>query len=171
MALGNALANRPKADEPTINITSMMDMFTIILFFLLSSYGSKPVEFNVDKNMDLPESSATFDYSNSVKLFLSDSSIKVEEEQVASLKNGRVIELDMNKPKSSYLYLKLKSFHDKQIAEAKTDSSKNNGESKDDFHVLFFCDRNLPYKTMSNIMKIAALAGYPNFQLAVLEKS
>ncbi len=171
MALGNALANRPKAEEPKVNITSMMDMFTIILFFLLSSYGSKPVEFNVDKDMELPESSASFDYTNSVKLFLSKSSIKVEEELVASFKDGQSMQLDMSQPKTSYLYLKLKSFHDKQVAEAKLTASQTGEKEKDDFHVLFFCDRNLPYKTMNNIMKVAALAGYPNFQLAVLERS
>ncbi len=171
MALGNALENRPKSEEPNINITSMMDMFTIILFFLLSSYGSSPVEFDLDKGMELPESSATFDYTNSVKLFLSNATIKVEKELVAQLRGGKVMDLDMNNPKSSYLYLKLKAFHEKQVENAKIEAVKEGEDAKDDFHVLFFCDRNLPYKTMNNIMKVAALAGYPNFQLAVLEKS
>ena len=36
-------------------------------------------------------------------------------------------------------------------------------------HLLFFCDRALPFKTINQVVKTAALAGYANFQLAVLE--
>mgnify|MGYP000195970173 CR=1 FL=1 len=170
MALGNALAMRPKSEEPSINITSMMDMFTIILFFLLSSYGSKPVEFTVDKDVELPKSTATFDYSNSIKLFLSDSSIKIEEDLIARLKNGKVVGLNVDKPESSGLYIKLKQYYEKQLAEATRVAQETGEEAKTDFHVLFFCDRHLSFKTMNSIIKVAAMAGYPNFQLAVLEK-
>ena len=170
MALGNSKALRPQEPEPTINITSMMDMFTIIVFFLLFSYASKPDEFAVDKNVDLPESSSSFDYSNSVKLFLSDVHIKIEEDIVAQMKGGKVVGLNPDKPERSSLYQKLKQYKEKQISDAKLVAMETGQEPKSDFHVLFFCDRNLTFKTMNSIIKVAAAAGYPNFQLAVMEK-
>jgi len=170
MALGNSKAMRPQEPEPTINITSMMDMFTIIVFFLLFSYASKPDEFAVDKNVELPESNSVFDYSNSVKLFLSDVSIKIEEDTVAQMKNGKVVGLDPAKPERSSLYQSLKQFKEKQISDAKLAALETGEKPKDDFHVLFFCDRNLSFKTMNSIIKVAAAAGYPNFQLAVMER-
>ena len=170
MALGNSKAMRPQEPEPTINITSMMDMFTIIVFFLLFSYAAKPDEFSVDKNVELPESNSVYDYSNSVKLFLSDVSIKIEEDIVAQMKNGKVVGLDPANPERSSLYQKLKSFKEKQLNDAKLVALETGEKAKDDFHVLFFCDRNLPFKTMNSIIKVAAAAGYPNFQLAVMER-
>lgn len=170
MALGNALALRPKSEEPSINITSMMDMFTIIVFFLLFSYSAKPQEITLDKGLDLPASSTSFDYSNSVKLFLSDSQIKIEDQVIASMINGTVVGLNEKSPKQSSLYTRLAAHKKKQVADNKIKAAGDPSKLKTDFHVLFFCDRNLPFKTMNSIMKVAAMAGYPNFQLAVLEK-
>ena len=39
MALGQALKGRKSFTPPALQITSMMDMFTIIVFFLLFSYS------------------------------------------------------------------------------------------------------------------------------------
>ena len=161
---------RPKEPEPSINITSMMDMFTIIVFFLLFSYSSRPDEISVSKDVELPQSSSVYDYTNSVKLFLSESTIKIEENVVAMMENGKVRGLNPEKPQSSALYQKLKEHKSKQILEAKQVAESKGEEPKSDFHVLFFCDRSLSFKTMNSIIKVAAAAGYPNFQLAVLEK-
>ncbi len=169
MALGNSMAMRPKAEEPSINITSMMDMFTIIVFFLLFSYSAKPDEITLGKHVSLPESNITFDYTNSVKLFLSNTSIKIEEDVVANIRNGKVMDLNPDKPEKSLLYQKLKLHKEKQTNDAKLVAEAKGEEAKTDFHVLFFCDRKLSFKTMNSIIKVAAAAGYPNFQLAVLE--
>jgi len=170
MALGNALANRPKQQDANLNITSMMDMFTIIVFFLLFSYAEKPDEIDVDKNVNLPESSSQFNYMNSVKLFLSENQVKLEEEPVATISGGNVVGLNVEKPESSNLYIKLKEYKEKQLADAKLEAQQKGEEPKTDFHVLFFCDRKLSFKTMNSIIKVAGMAGYPNFQLAVLEQ-
>ena len=170
MALGNALANRPKQQDANLNITSMMDMFTIIVFFLLFSYAEKPDEFDVDKNVQLPESSSQFSYKNSVKLFLSENQVKLEKEPVATISQGKVVGLDVNNPQSSNLYIQLKKYKEKQLADAKLEATEKGEEPKTDFHVLFFCDRQLSFKTMNSIIKVAGMAGYPNFQLAVLEQ-
>ncbi len=170
MALGNALANRPKQQDATLNITSMMDMFTIIVFFLLFSYAEKPDEIDVDKNVNLPESSSQFNYVNSVKLFLSENQVKLEDQVVAAIANGKVVGLDPDNAKASNLYAALAKHKEKQVNEANLQAQENGEEAKTDFHVLFFCDRKLSFKTMNSIIKVAAEAGYPNFQLAVLEQ-
>lgn len=169
MALGNVRNMRPKQKEPSINITSMMDMFTIIVFFLLFSYSSKPDDISLEKEVQLPKSSSVYDYTNSVKVFLSSATIKMEEDVVATLKNGKVVGLNPEKPEESLLYKKLKQHRDKQLKDARALALESGEEPKTDFHLLFFCDRNLSFKTMNTIIKVAAAAGYPNFQLAVLE--
>ena len=169
MALGNALSNRPKQQDASLNITSMMDMFTIIVFFLLFSYAEKPDEFDVDKDVALPASTSEFNYKNSVKLFISPQKVKLEDEVLATINNGRIVGVDLKSPESSNLFIKLKQYKEKQLAEAKAEAAASGEAEKTDFHVLLFCDRGLPFKTMNNIIKVAGMAGYPNFQLAVME--
>ena len=42
----------------SLNITSMMDMFTIILVFLLKTFGSSSVNIQVSGDLNLPKSSS-----------------------------------------------------------------------------------------------------------------
>lgn len=169
MSLGNAANRRPKQKDASLNITSMMDMFTIIVFFLLFSYAERPDEFDVDKDVALPSSSSEFNYKNSIKLFISPQKIKLEDEVLATINNGRIVGVDIKNPVSSNLYLKLKQYKDKQMADAKAQASESGKEEVTEFHVLLFCDRGLSFKTMNSIIKVAGMAGYPNFQLAVME--
>ncbi len=37
-------------------------------------------------------------------------------------------------------------------------------------HILLLCDKRHSFKTINDIVKIAALAGYPNFQFGVLKE-
>ncbi len=43
-------------------------------------------------------------------------------------------------------------------------------EQTESLSILLLCDRRLPFKTINHITKTAALAGFPNFQLAVLKR-
>lgn len=178
MALGSMLSSREKFRAPTLEITSMMDMFTIIVFFLLFSFSENPEEIDMSAEISLPESSATLQYKNSIKLFLSATSLKLEEEVIAIISNGEIDDFDQEKPKESLIFRKLEKLrydNKKQYALALIENSEQNPgdvskpESKPvtEPHILFFCDKAVPYKMINTITKIAALAGYPNLQLAV----
>ncbi|MEK6554759.1 MAG: biopolymer transporter ExbD, partial [Bdellovibrionota bacterium] len=51
-----------------IQITSMVDMFVIILVFLLKSYSTSPVNINPSKDLTLPVSSAMQDPEDVLKM-------------------------------------------------------------------------------------------------------
>ncbi len=75
-------------NPPKLNITSMMDMFTIILIFLLFSFSSKPEITGLEKNMELPESTAKTDLQETVKLVLSRSTLKMDDEIIAEIEKA-----------------------------------------------------------------------------------
>ena len=47
---------KKKATSMDLNLTSMMDMFTIILVFLIFSFSSQDQNLKLDQDLTLPES-------------------------------------------------------------------------------------------------------------------
>lgn len=162
MALGKRRIRSKQLITPKLQITAMMDMFTIILIFLLFSFSNKPETMTLDKDLELPKSIAKMDYKETIKLVLSQKSLKLEDKVVAKLKNGKIIGLNRKNLEKSYLYKKLRSYWEEQ------DRVKAVGATER--QILFLADKRIPFKTINSIVKAAALAGFPNFQFAVLEK-
>ena len=71
MAFGTMRKNTKEFEAPKLQITSMMDMFTIILIFLLFSFSTKPDTIQLAQEIKLPESVAKQDYKENIKLVLS----------------------------------------------------------------------------------------------------
>lgn len=162
MALGKRRIRSKQLITPKLQITAMMDMFTIILIFLLFSFSNKPETMTLDKDLELPKSIAKMDYKETIKLVLSQKSLKLEDKVVAKLKNGKIIGLNRKNLEKSILYKKLRSYWEEQ------DRVKAVGGTER--QILFLADKRLPFKIINSIVKTAALAGFPNFQFAVLEK-
>lgn len=162
MALGKRRKQSAKFVPPKLQITSMMDMFTIILIFLLFSFSDKPETITLDKDIELPTSTAKLDYNDNIKLILSQKNLKLGDEIIAHLKNGKIVGLDPDKLKDSMLYEKLKSIHEKETAVKDENPKKET--------ILFLCDSRLSFKTINSVVKTAGMAGYPNFQFGVLKK-
>lgn len=179
MALGDRRKHKQKFVVPKLQITSMMDMFTIILIFLLLSYSDNPEDIKLDKNLQLPESIAKQNYKDNIKLVLSPSAVLLEGKVIAKIENGKVVGLDPSNLKSSSLYQELKAHREKSDREKAKEQSipqsdvTDNGSEDDaakDSHILFLCDKRLKFNTINSIIKTAGMAGYPNFQFAVLKK-
>ena len=77
MALGRIRRDTKRFSPPKLNITSMMDMFTIILIFLLFSFSNEVVTMKIDKDIALPHSSAKIDFEDNIRLVVSQDSIWV----------------------------------------------------------------------------------------------
>ena len=165
MALGRMRKGTGSFVPPKLQITSMMDMFTIILIFLLFSFSSKPEVTGLDKNMKLPNSSSEMDHMECIKLVLSTEHLKIGDKVIADVKDGEVLGLNSKDLKGSDVFRELEAYSKQKRAEKKDATEGNEPEP-----LLFFCDKRLPFKTINNITKTAAMAGFPNFQFAVLKK-
>jgi biopolymer transport protein ExbD len=163
MALDKMRVPRKQQPLPKLQITAMMDMFTIIMIFLLVSFSSRPETLQLDKTVELPQSAAKQDYTKNIKLVLSQTSLQLQDELVASLVEGKIVGLDSNNLGKSILYQKLAKFRE----EADNVADKEEGKKE---HILFFCDKNHSFKVINDVIKTAGMAGYPNLQFAVLEK-
>ncbi|MCU0576052.1 MAG: biopolymer transporter ExbD [Desulfobacterota bacterium] len=162
MALGRRKRRSREFIPPKLQMTSMMDMFTILLIFLLVSFSKDVVTMKIDGKIQLPKSNAQADYQDNVRLVVSENNLWLGSDVVAEVRNGKVIGLDPENLQGSVLYQRLKE------CKKKVDRSKD--EETDKNLVLFLCDKRLSFKTINSIIKTAGMAGFPNFQFGVLKQ-
>jgi len=166
MALGQLRRQKKRPPVPKLQITAMMDMFTIIMIFLLVSFSSKPERMTLEDGMELPQSNAKMDYSKDVRLILSTTTLTLEGEVLSELQDARIAGMDPDDLRSSELYRKLLAYREEADATPQDPGAPEEGQP----HLLFFCDKRLPFETINSVIKTAGMAGYPNLQFAVLEK-
>ena len=169
MALGRRKNRKQPFIPPKLQITSMMDMFTIILIFLLFSFSDKPETIKLEKDLELPVSSAKLDYNDHIKLVLSQNSLYLGEERIAEIQDGKIEGLNTTSLKESKLYKELAALHEAGKNKEQNDQDVDATKVEQQESILFLCDRRLSFKTVNSIIKTAGMAGYPNFQFGVLK--
>lgn len=162
MALGRRKRARQKFVPPKPMLTSMMDMFTIILIFLLCSFSENPEELKMGKDLELPRSNTEAGYDKAIKIVLSKKDLRIDDEFMAEVRNHEIVGLAADNLKLSSLYQRLMT--------KRGESNIANENATKTPHVLFLCDKSHSFKTINQVMKTAGMAGYPNFQFAVLEE-
>jgi hypothetical protein len=140
----------------------MMDMFTIILIFLLFSFSEEPEKLKIGKDLELPRSTAEVGYQKALKIILTKSELRIDDEVMAQVKDHRIVGLKPQELEASAFYQRLKG--------ARAGATPEGSQGQETTHVLFLCDKSHSFKTINNVIKTAGLAGYPNFQFGVLEE-
>jgi biopolymer transport protein ExbD len=141
-----------------VNITSLMDMFTIILVFLLVSMSTEDYDFVRDESVALPGSSAKGRFQPAVNVVISKNLVKVEENVVARLNQGEVSNEQV------------KAGRIEAVVRAARRARERRSQREDEEDIaLIQADRELPYRTVYLIMRSCSIAGYNRYRL-VIEK-
>lgn len=151
-----------------IQITSMVDMFIILLVFLLKSYSTSPVNVTPSKSLQLAQSTVSTDPVDVLKMVVSKSALFVDDEKVADLNNNEFDSTQLDENDKEFirpLYAAL----DKKAQQSK-DIAKINSTVEYDGKVFMQIDRDLPYVVLKKIMYTSMLAGYYDVKFAVVSK-
>lgn len=151
-----------------IQITSMVDMFVILLVFLLKSYSTSPVNITPGDDVILPTSTSTKDPSDSLKMIVSKAGIFVEDKKIVDFKEGQLEAKDVDASDTQFirsLYTELDTQAQKSKAIAKV-----NETLEFDGRVIVQADRSLPYELLRKVMYTSMMAGYADVKIAVLTK-
>lgn len=163
MSLTNMNHKRKGAGSSHLNITSMMDIFVIILVFLLYNVSFDTQSESVSAGLNLPTSNSSKNYKEAkIKISMSMTELKVNGNVVMKLTRGEVPASAMEGEKLVPLYDVLAKLKDEEIAKS------NDGKSVGESLVMFQADKRIPYKRLDPIMKTAGMAGFPYFWLAVM---
>jgi biopolymer transport protein ExbD len=151
-----------------IQITSMVDMFVILLVFLLKSYSTSPVNITPKDGLRIPESSATTDPVDVVKLIVAQDGVFVEEKKIMELEKGVIPKAQLDVNDASFLRALFEALEER--AKLAKDIAKANDSFEFDGKVLLQADRTLPYDVLQKIMYTSMMAGYGEVKLAVAQK-
>jgi len=150
---------RGKLGSAGLNLVSLMDIFTILVFFLLVN-SSDVEELPNAKNIQLPESIAEVKASESVVILISDEFIIVQGTPVAKVSD--VLKLSGND--IPQLRQALLSQNDRVLRR----------ESQQDIasrEVTIMGDKDIPYRLLKKVMATCTESEYGQISLAVLQKS
>ncbi len=156
------VAMQQKNGNAALNITSLMDVMTIILIFLLFSFSSQDQNLRLHKDMELPRSTSEKPFKWAINITLTENELMVEDLSVCRYKDGRFIDVKEDPDKIVLLY---KQLTDLKSLEKYREVDRDASEPV----VIFQADKKHKFDTIYKVMKTAAMAGYPNFRFAVLK--
>jgi len=143
----------------SLNLISLMDIFTILVFFLL--VNSQDVETLPNaKDLQLPESYAEEKSRENVVIMITADQILVQGKVVASIADVRTQEGFVIAGLEQELRLQTEKMLRKETL-----------ESIDDREVTIMGDRELPYSLLKKIMASCTSADYGKISLAVMQKA
>ncbi|MFP4521483.1 MAG: ExbD/TolR family protein [Fibrobacterota bacterium] len=158
------IKRKRKKLEGKLNITSMMDMFTIILVFLLKSFSSSGQLVAPVEGLTIPSSTIERNAKAALEINVSlnrdsSSTVSVEGKKVATVS-------DKGKKEGNDLLIpELLTLMQKYAEEARSMEKLTNKEFKGD--VLLQGDINIDYRMLVRIMYTCGQAGFPNLNLIV----
>jgi len=150
---------RNKKKVTGLNLTSLMDVFTILVFFLLfHSAGSEVLE--APKQIKLPDSVVETKPRETVVIMVSPETVLVQGKAVMN-----TIELlDDNVETAAEITERLKQIEQNIIGI----STKTVVEGKE---VTILADKTIPFKVLKKIMSTCTGSGYGRISLAVIQKA
>lgn len=151
-----------------IQVTSMVDMFVILLVFLLKSYSTSPVNIAPSDKLSLPVSTSTKDPVDVLKLIVSKAGIFVDDKKIVDLNAGSLDVKDVDVSDTQFIRALYEAL-DEQAKKARHIASVNE-EIEFDGKVIMQAERTLPYELLRKVMYTSMMAGYSDVKIAVVTK-
>jgi biopolymer transport protein ExbD len=144
----------------TLNITSMTDMFTLLLVFLLQNFATSTVEIEPVKSLSLPSSASAKNPVDVLQVSISLHEIKVADKVVATVQERMIATADVDPQDSNFIQPLFKELQERaRDPKAQKDETQENGQ------ILLQADKSLPYQTLRKVMYTASMAGFPHVKL------
>ncbi|MDQ1363039.1 MAG: hypothetical protein QG652_899 [Pseudomonadota bacterium] len=142
-----------------LNLTSLMDVFTILVFFLLINSGSSDV-MTPPKEVSLPDSVVESKPRETVVVMVTEQMVLVMGEPVGTVQEIIAETSPVFQPISDKLL--------RQKARVIGTSTKTIAESSE---VTILAHKTVPFRLLKKIMSSCTNAGYGKISLAVIEKA
>jgi biopolymer transport protein ExbD len=142
-----------------MNLTSLMDVFTILVFFLLVNSGSVEI-MEAPKNMTLPESRVEAKPRETVVIFVSKDEVLVQGKPVVTVADILGGEYSAMDP----IRARLNQLKESVIGP----NTLSTAESQE---VTVLADKSVPFVVIKTIMSTCTDEGYENVSLAVIQKA
>jgi len=143
--------------QPSLNLVSLMDIFTILVFFLMVNQSDVKVLQN-NESIKMPESYAEKLPEEALVVFVNNENILVQGRAVAAVKDASGPEAIIPELQKELEY---------QASKQRVLSSEEQAEGRP---VTIVGDKKIPYALLKKIMATCSEANYTNISLAVNRK-
>ena len=150
---------RNRKQVAALNLTSLMDVFTILVFFLLVNSSSTEV-LETPKQLTLPASVVEEKPRETVVIFISPTEVTVQGELVALVED--ILASDTQNVEA--IGVQLSQVSDKVVG-ISTRTVANSRE------VTILADKSIPFNVVKKVMSTCTSRGFERISLAVLQKA
>ncbi len=152
--------------ELSLNITSLMDVLTVLLFFLLKSFSVTSNSLETPAGIRLPASVAVASLEEAVNLSYGKDGVRLDTALVVPAREGLWDGSAVDRDGRTLVALKkaLEEMYAKRnLAMAKTVAPEDLPPGR----ILIQADREIPFAQVKHVLHTAALAGYSDFRFVV----
>lgn len=154
----------------TLNLVSLMDIFTILVFFLLVNASEVEV-LPTAKDISLPQSIIDTRATETAVIVVTDTEIRLDENSIVKL-----AELDSSNQPIAALVTALQNTRELAAAEGSTENASNadnrlpadSAKQDEKPSVTLMADKGTPFTLLKRIMRSSSEAGYSKLSLAVV---
>ncbi len=153
-------------NQLTLNLNPMLDIFSILITFLLMSFSSDPVTHDVDAGIELPQSSTLVALDEVPSIVVTKTEIRVNDRVVTTIEAGDVPEKDRTQGAIYPVYQELKKLAEsnKRLNIGKSNDPKAKGSTG---ALTLEMDKGHRFKLMKRVMLSAQQAEFVQFKLMV----
>jgi hypothetical protein len=155
-------------DSLSLNLTPMLDIFSILVTFLLMSYSTDPVNHDVDENLELPNSLTMSSIDEIPAIVVNRKEILINDKKIVDIVAGDVPEADRHQGAIMKVYEELT-----KLAEANKKAMLKAGEEdkKKVSTIGMEMDKEHNFKLMKRVMLSAQQADFITFKLLVSKEN
>lgn len=159
-------ANRERdTGKNGLGINSLMDMITIILVFLLKSYGEEPLV--VLPNTDVPISTSLEDPKDMTVITINKEGIYLVRDKILELEDGKVAANFKKGGESGLIIEPLEEKLRTQAEKLKNGAMSSGKTFEGDMAII--ADQSISYRLLVEVMQTAMGTEFKKFRFAVLE--
>lgn len=148
---------KKKNPEVVIQLTALVDAFTILVVFFLLQYSTAPENVELKEKVNLPvtENAYATEEVENVSVIINDKFIQIGEEKLLFLSAGKLNESQMHADDSEFI----SSLHDKITQDVELSEKKEN-------QWVLLADEKVPYETIKKTIYTLAISGFTKIKLA-----
>lgn len=175
-----------------LNITSLIDVLTVLIFFLVKSMTVTSVVISPPPDLKIPKTVSDTPIEDSVSISISNNELRLNNEVVLKLENGYVEKklLDTDQRTIKPLKELLEKEYSKKYQPLEgattsanpkkgerlpasnnpTQSAKNDPPEKFQGKIIIQADKDLPFHSIQYLLHTAAVSGFTDYQFVVAPK-
>lgn len=148
---------KKKSSEVIIQLTALVDAFTILVVFFLLQYSTSPenIELKDKVNLPLAENAYATESQENISVIINEKYIQVGDHKLVNLVSGKLNTSSLHNDDSEFI----SSLHDEIVKDEDLNEKK-------EFQWVLLADEKVPYETIKKTIYTLAISGFTKIKLA-----